>query len=36
MRNYSMKKTFNDPISVIPMGQNLNSETLSSASDKHN
>lgn len=35
MRNYSMEKTFNDPVSVVPKGQNLNWETLSSASDKH-
>lgn len=30
------KKIMNDPVSVVPKGQNLNSETLSSASDKHN
>lgn len=32
----SQKKIMNDPVSVVPKGQNLNSETLSSASDKHN
>lgn len=34
MRSYSMEKAFNDPVSVVPKGQNLNSETVSS--DKHN
>lgn len=36
MRNSHMEKIINDPVSVVPKGQNLNSETLSSASDKHN